>query len=180
MPLPKGPFYSWFSIHNSNLLENILPFHSIPVHQITTKIHICHDSCAVVAYAKICSDHTLRFGFRVKQHFSQISELWWRWYSEMVFWIIIGYWKQSVSCGELTISADDPHYLWAFTHWCLTQNDGHPWPIKFNSIFHFHQKIQKVYTWYPKTSVLCGEQGKIYFVYKISSATIMKNFVWSG
>ena len=58
--LGQDPSHYHFFIHNSNSMA--ISFHYNPHcnEVITTKICTCHDSCAVVACAKICSDLMLK------------------------------------------------------------------------------------------------------------------------
>ena len=53
---------------NSSLMGNMLCCNSIVSHLIATNFCTCHNSTAVVACAKFCSDHILRIGMRAKQN----------------------------------------------------------------------------------------------------------------
>ena len=52
----RGRFHHWFFAQNSNIITNLHCCNSIIDCQITTNFCTCHDSTAVVACAKFCSD----------------------------------------------------------------------------------------------------------------------------
>ena len=52
-------FYQWFPPTNQKLMEIFPCYISSRGHQIASKFCTCHDSYAVVACAKFCSDHLI-------------------------------------------------------------------------------------------------------------------------
>ena len=53
----RGHFTTDISRHNSNLMHISFCCNSLPGQQIATNFSTCHDSSAVVACAKFCSNH---------------------------------------------------------------------------------------------------------------------------
>ena len=64
-----GPFHEQFFCHNSNLLEISLCLHPRCSEVITMKFCTCHDSTAVMACAKFCSDMIPSSGVTLKSTF---------------------------------------------------------------------------------------------------------------
>ena len=65
----RGPFYWWFLTHN--LMETLLAKLQWSDHY---KFCTCHDSCAVMACTKFCSDHLFGIGQKVQQNFYWILD----------------------------------------------------------------------------------------------------------
>ena len=69
---PGSRFHWRFSRCNSNLMENSPCCSSMTDHRVTTNFCACHDSRAVVACAKFCSDYFVRMEVRAKWIFHWI------------------------------------------------------------------------------------------------------------
>ena len=67
--------------HNSNLTEILFYCNSVPCHQIATNFCTCHDSSAVMACAKFCSNYFITCWLKTK--FCDKFELWRKNISEM-------------------------------------------------------------------------------------------------
>ena len=71
----RGTSYLWFFTPNSNSIKKYIHHNFILSHQITIKLCTCHDSCAVMACAKFCSDHFIRIWTRVEWYLHWIGIL---------------------------------------------------------------------------------------------------------
>ena len=69
---PRGPFHERFFHRNSNSMEISFHSHLNSNSAITTKFCTWHDSCAVVACAKICCDPMASNGITVRRSFHRI------------------------------------------------------------------------------------------------------------
>ena len=67
-----GPVHNCFLAGKSNLMKISPCFNSLTGLQIAPNFGTCHDSCAVMASAKICSDHLVRIEICAKLNFQQI------------------------------------------------------------------------------------------------------------
>ena len=56
----KGPFYWWFFHRSSNFIQIMFSWNFMSSYHIAGNFCTCHDSCAVVACAKFCSDQCMR------------------------------------------------------------------------------------------------------------------------
>ena len=79
-----GPVSQMVFCSNSNSMETSPCCCSISGHQIATEFCTCHDSTAVVSYAKFCIDH-FEFGWE-QNEISITFELCWNFFSEMGPW----------------------------------------------------------------------------------------------
>ena len=69
---PGARFTNSFFARNSNSMETSPCCNPVADQQIATNFCTCHDSTAVVPYAKFCGDHCIRIEMRVKQNFHRI------------------------------------------------------------------------------------------------------------
>ena len=72
----RGPFHLPFFMHNPNLMQDWFCVNSLLGNQITTEFCTCHDSKAVMACAKFCSDHCIRIWMISKWNFYTIELQW--------------------------------------------------------------------------------------------------------
>ena len=91
----SGPFHEQFFCHNSNLLEISLCLHPRCSEVVTMKFCTCHDSTAVMACAKFCSDIIPSSGVTLKSTFH---------------WIWITLEKSHSWYGPLVIISPDVHH----------------------------------------------------------------------
>ena len=75
--MPNGGFHSWFFTHHLNSITITFHYDPIPAVPITKIFCTCHDSCAVVACAKFCSDTFVTFRMTSKMKLiSNLNNAW--------------------------------------------------------------------------------------------------------
>ena len=68
----RGPSHWWIFARNSNPIKTLPCCNSIAGYRIATNLCTCHDSTAVMACTKLCSDHYIKIKERVKRNFHKI------------------------------------------------------------------------------------------------------------